>query len=91
MNSQLGDQQAPTGLQPPLYNIIWQPEDSTSKVVGNGDEQIGEDRMDSISSVLRKEIEGKVSISNPKAQLAALKGKESLGKSFSLLIQWDLS
>lgn len=38
--------------------------------------------MDSISSVLRKEIGGKVSISKPKAQLAAIKGKESLGESF---------
>lgn len=77
---------------------FFQPEDSTSKVVGNGDDHIGEDTMDIISSVLRKEIEGKVSISKPIAQLAALKGKESLGDSFedakeeiSLLTQWVLS
>lgn len=59
----------------------FQPEDSNSKVVGIGDEILGEDTTNSISSVLRKEIEGKMSISNPMNHLSVLKGKESLGDS----------
>lgn len=50
----------PMGLQPPLHNILRQPfhPDSNSKVIGNG-EGLGDETTDSISSVLRKEIEGK--------------------------------
>lgn len=59
--SKLGEAQAHIGLQPPLYNILWQLEDSNSKIVGAGDELLVDDTTDSISSVLRKEIEGKVS------------------------------
>lgn len=55
----------------------FQPEDSNSKVVANGDDLLVEDMMDSIASVLRKEIEGKVSISKPNTHTSIPKGKES--------------
>lgn len=79
--SKLGEPQVPVGLQPPLYNVIWQSEGSNSKVVGNRDDLLVEDTMDTISSVLRKEFEGKVYISNLKIHFSVLKGKESLGDS----------
>lgn len=80
--SKLGEAHAPIGLQSPLYNILWQPEDSNSRVVGTGDELLVDDTTDSLSSVLRKEIEGKVITSNPKSHLAGFKSNESLGDSF---------
>lgn len=57
------------------------PEDSNSKVLGNG-EGIGVETADSISSVLRKEIEGKISISKPNVSKSFVEGKGSLGDSF---------
>lgn len=60
----------------------FQPEDSNSRVVGTGDELLVDDTTDSLSSVLRKEIEGKVITSNPKSHLAGFKSNESLGDSF---------
>lgn len=44
-----------------LYFQPYQPNDSNSTVVGNGDDLLVDDTTDSISSVLRKEIEGKIS------------------------------
>lgn len=73
----------PMGLQPPLHNILRQPfhPDSNSKVIGNG-EGLGDETADSISSVLRKEIEGKISISKPNVSKSFVEGKNSLGDSF---------
>lgn len=41
-----------------------------------------EDTTDSISSGLRKDTEGKVTISKPKASSSLVEGKDSLGESF---------
>lgn len=41
-----------------------------------------DDNTDSISSVLRKEIEGKFSISKPKVTSSLVEGKDSVGQSF---------
>lgn len=43
---------------------VFQPEDSNSKVLGNEGDTFHDDITDSITSILRKEIEGKVVISN---------------------------
>lgn len=58
------------GLKPHQHNIGWQPEDSNSEV----DDLIVEDTMNSISSVLRKVIEGKVTIFNPKVSSSLVEG-----------------
>lgn len=67
------------GIHVSLYSFL---EDSNSKVVGAGDELLVDDTTDSISSMLTKEIEGEVSISNPKSHMAGVKAKESLCDSF---------
>lgn len=65
-----------------LYFWPYIPKDSNSKVVGNEDDLLVDDTTDSISSVLEKEIEGKVSISKPKGSNSVTEGKNSLGESF---------
>lgn len=82
--STIGCHDMSMGLQPPLQNILWQPfhpEDSNSKVIGNG-EGIGDETADSISSILRKEIEGNISISKHNVSKPFVEGKDSLGDSF---------
>lgn len=64
-----------------FYVWLLQPEDSNSKVAGNRDILLVKDTIYSISSVLRKEIEGKVSISKPKVSSSLVEGKDSLGES----------
>lgn len=61
---------------------VYQPDDSHSKIVGSGKEPIAEETTDSISSVLRKEIEGKIVISNSPIPKKYLDDKDSLGESF---------
>lgn len=57
-------------------------DDSNSKVLGNGDDLLMDDKTDNTSSVLRKEIEGKIAISKPKGSTSLVEGKDSLGESF---------
>lgn len=65
-----------------LQYHAFQPEGSNSQVVGNTEDHLAEDTMDSISSILRKEIEGKITISNPKVSASLAEGKDSIGESF---------
>lgn len=66
-----GQMLTPVGLyfQPCL------PDDSNSKVVGNEYDLLVYETTNSISSVLRKEIEGKVAISKPKGSIPWLQVK----------------
>lgn len=70
------------GHEPPVMNSLWQPEDSNSKVAGNEDELSVEDNTDIISSILRKEIEGKVIISKIKTPSSLAEEKESFRETF---------
>lgn len=65
-----------------LHFQTFQPDDSNLKVLGNGDDLLVDDTTESITSVLRKEIEGKIAISNPKVSNSRVEGKDSLGESF---------
>lgn len=70
-----------------VFTGVWffwllQPEDSNSKVAGNGVDLLVEDTTDIISLILRKEIEGKVNISKPKTLSPVVEEKESLGETF---------
>lgn len=60
----------------------FQPEDSNSKIFGNQADPTGEETTDSISSMLRKEIEGKVVISKPLTQTNQHEPKDSFDESF---------
>lgn len=61
---------------------LFQLEDSNSKVARNDDVLPVEDNTDSISSILRKEFEGKVIISKIKTPSSLAEEKESLGETF---------
>lgn len=58
-----------------LFYQVYQLDDSHSKVLGKGQDLLVDETIDRNSSVLRKEIEGKVVISNPLISRFLVEGK----------------
>lgn len=64
-----------------MCNQDFQPEHNNSKILGNAEDRLAEDTLDSISSMLSKEIEGKIALSNPRISATLAEGKDSMGES----------